>query len=89
MVSFNGEEHECLNSKPKFGELVFFSSPIPHDCEADVKFLDGGDVVNFFHAVVITEHGMIPGRSSEDLSEAKYGFDGQEYTVNDNFYIVC
>ena len=83
------KEHRCVDWDTIHGELVFFKHELPENCKP--KAHQTNDDSDYYNAVVVSDHGMIPGKAkiSGDLKTAWYSWGGQEFPVNDNFYFVC
>ena len=85
--SWGASELECDHYEVKFGELVYHSAPIPDDCKPSVFQLN--DKEYYYHVVVNSKYGMIPGKGQQDGKAAWYSFGGKEFRVTRNFYIIC
>ena len=85
--AWGGEEHKCSEWEQVQGILYSSQNEIPSDCEAKGRQNDSSE--SHHNVVVPTEYGMIPGKGLSSNNTAWYGYDGKEFSVNDNFYYVC
>ena len=81
------KEHPCDDYDLVFGKLVYYTSTIPEDCKP--KGFQTNDNTAYYNAVILSEHGRIPGKGIIDKKMAWYSYGGQEFPVHDNFYIIC
>ena len=84
---WGGYEHECKSYNVVFGELIFHTAPLPDSCSANS--FQTNDKQYYYNAVVVSKHGMIPGKGDRNLQHAWYSYGGVEYFVEKNFYIIC
>ena len=84
---WGGRIFKCLESREIDGTFSSNQDPIPFDCENRGYQYDSDDTI--YSVVVRTKHGLIPGKGLRSSNTAWYGYDGKEFSVNDNFYYVC
>ena len=84
---WGGKERRCNDFEVVYGELVYFTSPIPADCPA--RGYQNDTKKNLYNAVIVSKHGMVPGKANLDLSWAWYPWGSKEHGVTDQFYIIC
>ena len=84
---WGGKEYRCDDWIANHGQLFFHTSPLPCDCKPHGYQTNDGN--KYFNSVVVSKHGMIPGKALLDLSMAWYSYAGAEVFVRENFYIIC
>ena len=84
---WGGLEYSCYQWVAVFGQLIHCTAPFPDYCLN--RGFQTNDQNQYYNAVIVSSHGMIPGKANHSLTAAWYGWEGKEYMVNDHFYVIC
>ncbi|MEL6702529.1 MAG: hypothetical protein AAFO58_12760, partial [Pseudomonadota bacterium] len=84
--AWGGKEWGCQkHSKPLKGRRVL-PWRRPASCKAQGRQFDSGDV---WAGLILSEHGMVPGKVNGAGTMAWYCWGGKEIYVRDRFWYIC
>ena len=82
------KEHKCKQYSVVYGELVHAKATLPSNCFP--RALQSNDKNYYYNVIFVNQHGMIPGKASENLRKGWYSHKNKAYQSKDgDFYIVC
>ena len=86
--TFGAKEYRCGSKwKPIYGQLYHMYDGVPDDCKP--LGYQTNDKKHYYNALVMGDHGMVPGKANMSKTMAWYPYGGKEHYVRAGFYIIC